>query len=354
MSEFKGIPIAAETRPPRSGEKYVTPQGFTAIRDGVKQPHRLQDEPAGTGARRLPAWLRARMASGAEFSTVKSIVREHRLSTVCEEAKCPNIGECWNAGTATIMLMGSVCTRACRFCAVDTGNPRGWLDTEEPANVARSVQLMGLKYVVLTSVNRDDLADGGAGHYAAAVRAIKARNPGTAVEALTPDFQGVLPDVNLVLDSGVDVFAQNIETVRRLTHPVRDARAGYEQTLDVLRAAKAYKPAVLTKSSLMLGLGESDEEIRGAMIDLRAAAVDILTLGQYLRPTPNHLPVERFVTPREFDAYREWALALGFLECVAGPLVRSSYRAEQALARNNAGLNNAGLDSPPYAPAARG
>jgi lipoic acid synthetase len=338
MSEFKGIPIPAQPRP-ASGEKYTTPQGFTAIKDGIKQSH------AGAAVQRKPSWLRAPLASGAEFSAVKDIVRQHRLSTVCEEAKCPNIGECWNAGTATIMLMGAVCTRACRFCAVDTGNPRGWLDGEEPENVARSVELMGLKYVVLTSVNRDDLPDGGAGHYAAAVRAIKRRNPGTAVEALTPDFQGVMTDVYQVVDSGIDVFAQNIETVERLTHPVRDARAGYRQTLDVLAAAKDHRPEVLTKSSLMLGLGESETEIRQAMMDLRAARVDILTLGQYLRPTPNHLNVERFVTPQEFDRYREWALSLGFLECVSGPLVRSSYRAEQALARNNAGINNAALAS---------
>jgi lipoic acid synthetase len=338
MSEFKGIPISQEHRPPRSGDKYTTVQGFTAIKDGVKSK-----AAAAAPALRKPSWLRAPLGSGKEFSAVKHIVREHSLSTVCEEAKCPNIGECWNAGTATIMLMGAVCTRACRFCAVDTGNPRGWLDALEPENVARSVELMGLKYVVLTSVNRDDLNDGGSGHYAAAIRAIKRRNPATAVEALTPDFQGVMRDVQTVLDSGLDVFAQNVETVRRLTHPVRDPRAGYEQTIAVLRAAKACRPAVLTKTSLMLGLGEGDAEIHETMADLRAASVDILTLGQYLRPTPNHLNVERFVTPGEFDQYREHALALGFLECVSGPLVRSSYRAEQALARNNAGLNNAAL-----------
>jgi lipoic acid synthetase len=207
--------------------------------------------------------------------------------------------------------------------------------------------LMGLKYVVLTSVNRDDLKDGGAAHYAAAIRAIKRRNPGTAVEALTPDFEGVLGDVRTVLDAGLDVFAQNIETVRRLTHPVRDPRAGYQQTLDVLAHAKRHRPEALTKTSLMLGLGETDAEIQGTMADLRTAAVDILTLGQYLRPTPNHLDIERFVTPQEFDQYRGWALALGFLECVSGPLVRSSYRAEQALARNNAGLDNLKLAASP-------
>ena len=339
MAEFKGIPIAQQPRPARSGEKYTTEQGFTAIKDGIKA------SASGAAGLRKPPWLKAPMASGPEFAAVKSIVREHRLSTVCEEAKCPNIGECWNAGTATIMLMGAVCTRACRFCAVDTGNPRGWLDAEEPENTARSVELMGLKYVVLTSVNRDDLPDGGAAHYAAAIRAIKRRTPGTAVEALTPDFQGVLADVEAVLDSGLDVFAQNVETVRRLTHPVRDPRAGYEQTMDVLAHAKHYRQTVLTKTSLMLGLGETDAEIHATMVDLRAAAVDILTLGQYLRPTPNHLDIERFVSPEDFDRYRELALSLGFLECVSGPLVRSSYRAEQALARNNAGLDNRQLSA---------
>ena len=335
------IADAAEAARPRSGEKYVTPQGFTAIRDGVKAGGGSVVQPAEI--LRKPPWLRAKAPSGAGFQGVKALVKEHRLSTVCEEAKCPNIGECWNAGTATIMLMGAVCTRACRFCSVDTGNPRGWLDAEEPENAARTVELMKLKYVVLTSVNRDDLPDGGAGHYAACIRAIKVRNPSTAVEALTPDFEGVLTDVETVVDSGLEVFAQNIETVRRLTHPVRDPRAGYEQTLRVLEHAKRHNPKVLTKSSLMLGLGETDEEITQTLDDLRAAGVDIVTLGQYLRPTVNHLPIERFVTPAEFDKYREWALARGFLECVSGPLVRSSYRAEQALNRNNAGLNNGSL-----------
>ncbi|MBM4212448.1 MAG: lipoyl synthase [Gammaproteobacteria bacterium] len=323
----------------RSGEKYRTEQGFSAIRDGIKAtagaPLRV---PGGK-----PRWLKAPLAAGENYDFVRRTVREHRLATVCEEAKCPNIGECWNAGTATIMLMGEVCTRACRFCAVDTGNPRGWLDPEEPRNTARTVALMRLRYVVLTSVNRDDLPDGGAAHFAAAVRAIKEISPQTAVEALTPDFQGVLADVGTVVDSGLEVFAQNVETVRRLTHPVRDPRAGYEQTLRVLAHAKRHRSAVLTKTSLMLGLGETDQEIMAAMDDLRVHDVDLLTLGQYLQPTANHLPVARFVTPEEFDRYREWALARGFRECVSGPLVRSSYRAEQALAGNNAGLDNTAL-----------
>jgi lipoic acid synthetase len=336
MSSLKNIPVVTESRAPRSGEKYVTPQGFTAIKDGQKS--RAAESPSARVGK--PRWIMAPLATGAGFSAVKGIVREHRLATVCEEAKCPNIGECWNAGTATIMLMGAVCTRACRFCSVDTGNPRGWLDEEEPENTARSVELMKLKYIVLTSVNRDDLPDGGAAHYAAAIRAIKRRTPEVAVEALTPDFQGVMRDVETVIDSGLDVFAQNVETVKRLTHPVRDPRAGYQQTLAVLAHAKRYKPAVLTKTSLMLGLGETDEEIAQCMDDLRAANVDLLTLGQYLRPTVHHLPVQRFVAPAEFDKYRQWALAKGFRECVSGPLVRSSYRAEQALAGNNAGLEN--------------
>jgi lipoic acid synthetase len=237
------------------------------------------------------------------------------------------------------MLMGDVCTRACRFCAVNTGNPGGWLDPEEPANTANSVALMGLKYVVLTSVNRDDLADGGAGHYAACVREVKKHNPGTAVEALTPDFLGELGDVETVLDSGIEVFAQNVETVRRLTHPVRDPRAGYEQTLAVLAHAKAYRPDVLTKTSLMLGLGETDEEIIEAMDDLRRARVDILTFGQYLQPTLNHHPIDRYVSPGEFETYRQWGLERGFLEVVSGVFVRSSYRAEQVLQKNNVGLS---------------
>ena len=326
MPSLKDIAVVTESRAIRSGEKYVTPQGFTAIKDGQKP--RGADVPA-TG--RKPSWIRAQLPVGAGFGAVRNIVHEHRLATVCEEAKCPNIGECWNAGTATIMLMGAVCTRACRFCSVDTGNPRGWLDAEEPENTARSVELMKLKYIVLTSVNRDDLPDGGASHYASAIRAIKRRTPHVAVEALTPDFQGVLKDVETVVDSGLEVFAQNVETVKRLTHPVRDPRASYEQTLAVLAHAKNHRPEVLTKTSLMLGLGETDEEIAATMDDLRAIGVDLLTLGQYLRPTVHHLPVQRFVTPAEFDQYREWALAKGFRECVAGPLVRSSYRAEQAV-----------------------
>ena len=326
---FRGIPVVA------SGQKYQTDEGFAAIKNGVKQ--RRNAEPIVHGQK--PKWLRAKMPSGSGYSSTRDIVHTHRLSTVCEESMCPNIGECWNAGTATIMVLGSVCTRACRFCAVDTGNPKGWLDHEEPLNTGKAVKLMGLTYVVITSVDRDDLEDGGAAHYAACVREIKRLNPGTAVEALTPDFNGNKKHVELVVDSGIAVFAQNVETVKRLTHPVRDPRAGYEQTIDVLRHAKQHRPAVLTKTSLMLGLGEEDDEILQTMQDLRAANVDIVTLGQYLRPTLNHLVVERYVTPAEFDAYREQGLEMGFLEVVSGPMVRSSYRAEQVLQKNNVGIS---------------
>ena len=316
-----------------SGEKFVTPSGIHAIKDGIKS--------SKTDSQRLkkPDFLRMRVRHSPKYESVKDIVKQHRLATVCEEAKCPNISECWSAGTATIMLMGEVCTRACRFCSVNTGNPKGWLDTEEPENTAKAVQLMGLSYVVLTSVNRDDLPDGGAGHYAKTIKEVKRLNPDTGVEALTPDFLGLEAAIDTLLDSGLDVFAQNVETVKRLTHPVRDPRAGYEQTLNVLKYA-AQTSDVITKTSLMLGLGETDDELLECMDDLRNASVDVLTLGQYLQPTKNHLPVERFVTPDEFERYREWGLEKGFLEVVSGVFVRSSYRAERVLEFNNVGLES--------------
>ena len=330
MNKFKGIPII------KSGEKYRTDAGFTAIKNGINKPRAWLDG----GVDRKPSWLRARVPSGSGFADIRRNVRNHRLSTVCEDAMCPNIGECWNAGTATIMLMGSVCTRACRFCAVDTGNPNGWLDADEPGNAANSVRLMNLKYIVLTSVDRDDIEDGGAAHFAACVSAIRRVNPDTAVEALTPDFQGDMSAVDVVVASPLQVFAHNLETVPRLTSIVRDPRATYAQSLAVLERAKKSRPDVLTKSSLMLGLGETDDEIRIAMQDLLDRRVDLLTLGQYLQPTGNHLPVQRFVRPEEFDRYRDWGLSMGFTEVVSGPLVRSSYRAERALEKNNAGLQN--------------
>lgn len=327
MSKLGDIPVVIE-----SGMKYKTEYGVTAIKDGVKS--------AGDNYERLPkpAWLRIQNQTSPEYHKVKAEVQKHRLATVCEEAKCPNISECWSHGTATIMLMGAVCTRACRFCAVDTGNPRGWLDPQEPENTANTVALMNLDYVVLTSVNRDDLPDGGASHYAKTIQAIKQRCPKTKVEALTPDFQGVERDVAVLLDSGVDVFAQNVETVERLTHPVRDNRAGYHQTLKVLAFAKSYRPDVLTKTSLMLGLGETDEEVIQTMDDLRAHNIDILTLGQYLQPTKNHLPIQRYVTPETFAHLRQIGLEKGFFEVASGPLVRSSYRADRVFKRDNLGL----------------
>ncbi len=329
---MRGMSKTASKRPD-SGKKFETGKGFSAIKNGVKtNPNRE------IPSQRKPPWLRMRLERSEKFSAVMDTVHTHKLATVCEESHCPNMGECWSNGTATIMLMGSVCTRACRFCAVDTGNPNGWLDPQEPANAARSVQLMDLRYVVLTSVDRDDLEDGGAAHYAACVEAIREVNPTTAVEALTPDFSGSLAAVETVVNSGLQVFAQNLETVKRLTHVVRDPRAGYQQTLDVLAHGKAVNSEILTKSSLMLGLGESEEEVLQAMRDLRSHNVDILTLGQYLRPTPNHLPVEEWVTPEKFAWYREQGLELGFTEVASGPLVRSSYRADRILEQNNLGL----------------
>jgi len=316
------------------GSKFISPQGTRAIKGGIRPNAGSATPDIG----HKPPWLRIKLPSGARYEEVHEIVRSHNLHTVCAESKCPNIAECWGRGTATLMLMGSVCTRACRFCSVSTGNPNGWLDPLEPMQVADAVALMGLNYVVLTSVDRDDLPDGGAAHYAACVRAIHQRSPQTAVEALTPDFAGRHADVATVLDAGLATYAQNLETVERLTHPVRDPRAGYAQTLNVLAFAKRHAPKTLTKTSLMLGLGETDEEIGRSLDDIRAANVDVVTLGQYMRPSPHHLAVQRFVTPDEFRHYRELALAKGFLEAVAGPLVRSSYRAERVLEHNNLGL----------------
>ena len=324
---------------PVSGSKVITIHGTRAVLDGVK-PSALSEVP---DAGPKPPWLRVRLPTGAKYQDVMEIVQSHRLSTVCAESKCPNIAECWGRGTATLMLMGSVCTRACKFCSVNTGNPKGWLDPQEPANVANAVALMDLRYVVLTSVDRDDLPDLGAGHYAACIRAIHGRMPDTAVEALTPDFQGRHELVAQVLDAGLATYAQNLETVKRLTHPVRDPRAGYELTLDVLKFAKRHAPGTITKTSLMVGLGETDDEIEQALDDMRAADVDVVTLGQYMRPTRNHLPVQRFVTPEQFQHYREMALAKGFLEAVSGPLVRSSYRAERVLDHDNVGLDPQGV-----------
>jgi lipoic acid synthetase len=311
-----------------SGQKYTNIHGVRAVKDGIKS---RKDEPVA--ALPKPPWLRIKLQSSPKYQQLVSLVNTQQLSTVCEESKCPNMAECWSHGTATLMLMGSVCTRACKFCSVDTGNPRGWLDYAEPQKVAHTVTTMALEYVVLTSVDRDDLPDGGAAHYASCIKAIKAAKPEVKVEALTPDFNGIHSAIDILLDSDLDVFAQNLETVQRLTHPVRDPRAGYQQTLDVLLYVKQQRPEIYTKSSLMLGLGETKEEILQTMDDLRAHKVDILTLGQYLQPTKNHYPIARYVSPEEFAELRELGLSKGFYEVAAGPMVRSSYRADRVFKR---------------------
>ncbi len=277
---------------------------------------------------RKPSWLKVAAPGGERYASIKGMLARRGLHTVCEEARCPNIGECWAGGTATFMLMGDTCTRGCRFCAVKSGNPRGVLDHDEPANVALSVAELALTYVVLTSVDRDDLADGGADHFARAVEAIKALDGKVLVETLVPDFGGRTASIERLLAARPDVYAQNQETVRRLTRTVRDARSDYDLTLSVLERAKSLATyPVVTKTSLMLGLGERADEIEQAMRDLRGVGTDVLTLGQYLRPTPKHLEVVRWVTPEEFDHWAQVGRALGFRYVAAGPLVRSSYRA---------------------------
>ena len=328
-SKLIDIPVVIE-----SGSKYQTPQGFNAVKDGVSSKFKDHNEVV----LKKPDWLRVKLTRSPKYDQIKDLVTKHKLSTVCEEAKCPNMSECWSHGTATIMLMGKVCTRACKFCAVDTGNPNGWLDLEEPAKTADTVAIMQLQYVVLTSVNRDDLPDGGAKHYADTIRAIKKRCATTKVEALTPDFAGDNASIDVLLESGVDVFAQNVETVERLTHPVRDPRASYWQTINILSYAKKQRPDVITKTSLILGLGEEKEEVIQCMKDLKKAKVDVLTLGQYMRPTLNHLPVIRYLPPDEFKEYRDIGLQMGFLEVASGPMVRSSYRADRIFKKDNLGL----------------
>ena len=304
--------------------KTIKDNGTIAIRNGIKPNNNKDILP-----KRKPDWLRLAHSFTSKFKEVKSIVKENHLNTVCEEAKCPNINECWSHGTATFMLLGDVCTRACKFCAVDTGNPRGRLDKKEPYKVALSIKKMSLKYAVLTSVNRDDLADGGARHYSNTIKAVKEACPKVMVEALTPDFEGKNRSISILLSSNLDVFAQNVETVERLTLRVRDPRAGYQKTLNVLEKAKKFNPDVLTKTSLMLGLGETTKEIESTMVDAYSVGVEILTLGQYLRPTLNHLPVERYIPPEEFLHYKNIAKEIGFKEVASGPMVRSSYRADK-------------------------
>jgi lipoic acid synthetase len=278
---------------------------------------------------RKPLWLKAKIPGGADYAALRDNVREHKLHTVCESASCPNLGECWSAGTATVMILGNTCTRGCRFCDVPKGKPDG-LDGEEPERVAESVRLMGLKYVVITSVARDDLKDGGAEIWNETVQRTRIENPGTRIEILIPDMQGKLDLVDHILDAGPDVLNHNFETVERLQQYLR-GKANFRDTSAVLRRAK--ERGFITKTSLMLGVGETREELEAVIRHIAELKVDILTIGQYLSPGgPVHLPVTRFVPPEEFAELREYALAQGIRVCQSGPLVRSSYKADEAAA----------------------
>ncbi len=279
-----------------------------------------------------PEWLKVKLPHGDDYERVKSEVHALRLNTVCQEALCPNLAECWGAGTATIMILGDTCTRGCRFCNVKTGNPKGEVDWLEPVRVAEAVRDLGWKYLVVTAVDRDDLTDGGALIFANTVREIHERVPGARVEILSGDYRGDLNALDIVLDAKPDVFAHNLETVRRLTPRVRDKRAKYDQSLRILEHAKARAPERYLKTSIMLGLGESDQEIEQTMDDARAAGVDIFTMGQYLQPTKKHLPVDTFIHPQKFAQLGTLAKSKGFHQVVSSPLSRSSYHAEQAFA----------------------
>ncbi len=288
----------------------------------------------GTARReRRPEWLRIRLTTPAKYHDVRKLVDGLNLNTVCKEAKCPNIYECWGEhGTATFMILGEICTRRCGFCAVTSGRPRPGVDPAEPANVAAAVVTMGLRHAVITSVDRDDLPDGGAAHWAAVIRAVHEQSPGTAVEVLTPDFRGVPDALDIVLAAAPEVFSHNTETVPRL---YRQARPGsrYDRTLALLAEAAQRRDAGSfagrVKTGIMLGLGETADEVRATLRDIRASGVDVVTLGQYLQPTPKHLAVDRYVPPSEFAEHRAYAMELGFLHCEAGPLVRSSYHAHE-------------------------
>jgi len=278
---------------------------------------------------RKPEWLKVRAPGGDRYTKLKQTLRGLDLYTVCEEARCPNVGECWGSGTATVMLLGHTCTRGCRFCAVTTGNPRGAVDPREPEHVARAIASLDLRYVVLTMVDRDDLLDGGASHVARTVMALHERKPELLVETLVGDFAGRHRDVETVLDGGPQVFAHNVEVPRRLTPLIRDQRCAYDRSLDVLRYAKKHAPERLTKSSIMVGVGETDPEVIETLEDLRAASVDVVTIGQYLRPTPKHASVERYVPPDRFAEFERIGRELGFAFVASGPLVRSSYHAAE-------------------------
>lgn len=274
---------------------------------------------------RKPPWLRAKLPSSPEYKATHEIVENHKLHTVCKSAQCPNMGECWSRGTATVMILGNICTRSCRFCAVQTGRPTE-LDLGEPARVAESIAKMDLKHAVITSVARDDLKDGGASVWAATIRAIHHRVPECAVEVLTADFRGQQEYLDVVLDACPDIFNHNLETVERLQRPIRKT-ARYDRSLWVLEHAKSR--GFITKSGIMLGIGETEEEIQQVLKDMVAVGVDILTIGQYLQPTQEHQPIDRWVTPEEFERWKDYALELGFGVCESGPMIRSSYHADE-------------------------
>jgi lipoyl synthase len=274
-----------------------------------------------------PTWLTVKPPKGENYQDLKTLFANLNLHTVCEEAHCPNVHECWGGGTATLMLMGDVCSRACRFCMVTPGKPQGILDELEPENVSFALSRMGLTYVVLTSVDRDDLPDGGASHFARTIKLVKEKNPGMLVEVLIPDFQGDITDLRKVVEARPDVIAHNIETTMSLTREVRDPRADYWQSLSVLRNVKKLNSRTYTKSSIMVGLGETEEEVTQAMAHLRRTGVDFLTVGQYLRPSQRHLKVAEYVKPEQFERYKSIGEEMGFRYVASGPLVRSSYRA---------------------------
>ncbi|SMR62162.1 unnamed protein product [Zymoseptoria tritici ST99CH_1E4] len=321
---------------------FVTPKSEEPL--SQEDTYELQTVQIGPSGRkrthtRLPSWLKTPIPSNDNFKRIKNDLRGLGLHTVCEEARCPNISDCWggsskSAATATIMLMGDTCTRGCRFCSVKTSNKPAPLDPHEPENTAEALKRWGLGYVVLTSVDRDDLADGGSHHFAETIIKIKQKAPQILVEALTGDYAGDLEQVALVARSGLDVYAHNMETTEELTPSVRDRRAKYRQSLSVLRAAKEAKPDLITKTSIMLGLGETEEQLWQVLKDLRAVNVDVVTFGQYMRPTKRHMKVHEYVTPDTFELWRQRALDLGFLYCASGPLVRSSYKAGEAFIEN--------------------
>ncbi|MEO0114222.1 MAG: lipoyl synthase [candidate division WOR-3 bacterium] len=274
-----------------------------------------------------PNWLKITLPKGPNYNKIKAIVKKYNLHTVCEQARCPNIGECWTNKTATFMVLGDTCTRNCKFCAVKTGNPKGTVDKEEPKRIAYAVKDLALNYVVVTSVTRDDLSDGGASIFAETIKQIKKVNPNTKVEVLIPDFAGSAQALEMVLQAEPDVLAHNLETVARLTPLVRDKRANYQISLRVLQLSKLLDPNIKTKSGFMVGLGETDEEVKETLFDLKTVGVEIVTIGQYLKPHPSKLPVTDYISPQKFEEFRQYGEALGFRKVLAGPLVRSSYSA---------------------------